>query len=179
MNILLAYFLFHLLVYLALLIAAALLVHYALTWYSQYQRLPIIANVIRHLDKKQHLLRISQESSESEAEERVAKILQSKFQQVQTQALVGGKAYARERIDIDLAEGKLGIEIKLAEMLRKSNERNRLLGQIDLYLERKYTHQQLLILIIGSQAQAQSANIEEIRRMIENKKVCMHYIKTY
>lgn len=176
---LLAYMLSYFFTYLTLFLAVAAAVYYALDSYSRYQRIPTTINVIKYLQNKQHQLRLSPESSESEAESRIARILQYKFKGVQTQTLIGGKRYARERIDIDLEEGKLGIEIKLAEMLRKSNERNRLLGQIDLYLERKYSPKQLLILIIGNQEYEQSTNIQEIKRMIENKKVCMHYIKTY
>ncbi len=175
---LLVNFVFKIFMYLLLLLIVAKAVHYLLVWYSQYQRLPKASNVMKYLKSIQSKLSISDQNSESEVENILARSLQNRFGNVTTQALVGGKRYARERIDIDLGDGQLGIEIKLADMLRKSNERNRLLGQIDLYLERKYTPENLLILIIGKNEYAQTDNIQEIQRMIKNKKVYFYYIKT-
>jgi hypothetical protein len=85
---------------------------------------------------------------------------------------------AKERVDIDVGNGRFGIEIKLARLLKKSNERNRLLGQIDLYQTRRYAPENLLVLIVGESSTAEADYMIELRRIIENKGANFMYLPT-
>lgn len=171
------YTVFQLVLYLCVCVVVVVAIQYFLTWYSLRQYQPTVTNVIRYLRRIPVKSYITDAWSESEVEQFFARQLNKKFAKVATQSLIGGTQYARERIDIDLNNGKLGIEIKLANMLRKSNERNRLLGQIDLYLARKYSPEALLVLIVGSKQNLTHAHITEIQRIIESKKVACHYVE--
>ncbi len=163
--------------YVCVCIGVLVVVQYLLTWYSMRQYQPTVANVIKYLRRIPAQRYITDDWSESEVEQFFAKQLKKKFAKVATQSLIGGTQYARERIDIDLNNGRLGIEIKLAGMLRKSNERNRLLGQIDLYLARKYSPNALLVLIVGSKKSLAHDHIKEIQQIIEYKKVTCHCVE--
>ncbi len=173
----LLYTVFQIVLYGSLFLGMVVAVQYLLTWYSMRQYQPTVPNVIKYLRAISAQHYITEVWSESEVEQFFAMQLKKKFAKVATQSLIGGTQYARERIDIDLNNGRLGIEIKLASMLRKSNERNRLLGQIDLYLARKYRPEALLVLIVGSKQNLAHNHVVEIQQIIESKKVVCYCIE--
>lgn len=157
-------------------VATAFATFYLKNLYEKIKRLPTPANVMRELRKIEPQLLITQNSNESEIESQVAAKLVKYFPLVSTQYQIGGSKNARERVDIDVGNGQVGIEIKLARLLRKSNERNRLLGQIDLYRERKYKNNNLLVLIVGEKNYEKEDNIIELKKILDDKGVSLVYM---
>ncbi|TAF63846.1 MAG: hypothetical protein EAZ55_12700 [Cytophagales bacterium] len=116
-------------------------------------------------------------ASEAIIEEQIIKTLQKKFNPIQRQFSVSDNhRLKRERIDVDLAEGAFGIEIKLAKTLKDSNERHRLLGQIQLYQKRRYHQKNLLVVIVGDEKMSQDPKIQELRNMIEANHCYFFYL---
>ncbi|MCU0445552.1 MAG: hypothetical protein MUE85_11605 [Microscillaceae bacterium] len=154
---------------LTLLIFTALLTFYFKNWYESRKKLPTLSNVKREMTKIFASHPLQTVRNESEIEQLLAPRLGKYFAKVSTQYPIGGIKNARERVDIDVGDGQVGIEIKLARLLRKSNERNRLLGQIELYKERKYKNNNLLVLIVGEADLETEENILELKKILQNK----------
>jgi hypothetical protein len=157
-------------------VATATATFYLKRYYEKIKRLPTPTNVMRELRKIEPFLQITQNSNESEVETQLATKLIKFFPTVSTQYQIGGSKNARERVDIDVGNGQVGIEIKLARLLKKSNERNRLLGQIDLYRERKYKNKNLLVLIVGEKKEEKEENIIELKKILADKGVSWLYL---
>jgi hypothetical protein len=84
---------------------------------------------------------------ESDAEVYLANILDRSFAQIALQYSIGG--YLGTKIDIDLGDGKVGIEVKLSSSLSKSTEVHRMLGQAFHYDRRRYRGN-LIVAVVGS-----------------------------
>jgi hypothetical protein len=125
------------------LFGAASLAFYLVNQTDKMQQIPDLAKVRRAIERFGEKFRIKPEWSEEDIEKQLAKYLQIHFRQVRRQFPVG-EFSQRERIDIDIADGTFGIEIKLTTLLSKTNERNRLFGQIDTYQTRRYGRHRLL-----------------------------------
>lgn len=164
---------------LIILIITAVGTFYAKTLYEKARKAPKLKNVIRVIEHEMAAQMLDKKMSESEVEKIIAQKLKKYFKNVQTQYQLGGRRGARERIDIDIDHGTLGIEIKLVKLLKKSNERNRLLGQVDLYKERKYHQNNLLILLAGQEKYQQDEGILELQRILQGKGVGLLYLKTF
>ncbi|MCS6820776.1 MAG: hypothetical protein NZ551_02805 [Microscillaceae bacterium] len=120
----------------------------------------------------------AEKATEQAIEQYIAQKLARYFSPVHTQyKFVPGK-YRRERIDIDLGEGKIGIEVKLAKLLKKSNERNRLLGQIDFYLQTHYTINTLLVVIVGQAHDWENKYLKEALSLLKRKRCKVFLLKT-
>jgi hypothetical protein len=92
-------------------------------------------------------------ASEADAECFLASALSDHFADVRTQAPVPGRF--GHRIDIDIQNGRFGVEVKLASAITESSsEAYRLLGQAVYYDRRRYAGR-LLVVIVGP---------EELRR---------------
>ncbi|NJL11904.1 MAG: hypothetical protein HC913_02100 [Microscillaceae bacterium] len=146
------------------------------SWHKKQRKAPTLRNLRRFLAQLPPPPACLGQAGESAVEEWLSRLLQKRFVQVQTQYPVAGPQSRRERVDIDLGEGQLGIEIKMAEMLRKGNERNRFLGQIELYRQRRYGEGQLLVILFGPAALAQEPSVQEVLQILANKKVGWHFI---
>jgi hypothetical protein len=112
--------------------------------------------------------RLQADGSEEDVEKQLAKYLQIHFRQVRRQFPVG-EFSQRERIDIDIADGTFGIEIKLASLLKKTNERNRVFGQIDTYQSRRYGKHRLLVVIVGEAGWDKSPIGIEMKQILQSK----------
>mgnify|MGYP000126596712 FL=1 len=78
-------------------------------------------------------------SSEAKLEKRIYNVLHDTFQNAETQYNIGG--YLGLRVDIDLGDGKVGIELKLAdELVGKAQNIERLIGQTAYYTKRIYVN---------------------------------------
>ncbi|MFN0151695.1 MAG: hypothetical protein ACKVU1_13405 [bacterium] len=74
---------------------------------------------------------------EADAEAAIEAALRREFSRVSTQYSVGG--YLGYRIDIDLGDGAIGVEVKLADsIVNASSETYRTIGQAVVYDRRKY-----------------------------------------
>lgn len=136
-----------------------------------------IPNIIRILKRIWIIKSKLPEYKESVIETYLAKRLSKYFKQIETQKSIGGRKGAREKIDIDINQGKVGIELKLAKSLKNSNERNRLLGQLDLYLTRKYSEKNLLLVIVGEVSEENTVLMEELKTIIKQKRITFFYLK--
>jgi hypothetical protein len=139
--------------------------------YRHWQRHhPTIVRVYAHLQRLQLPAQWLAQAKEADLEPILHKYVDRLYPgQVQRQVPVVNEQQGtrRERIDLDIANGKIGIEIKLAKSLRATNERNRLIGQIQLYTLRRYQQQNLIVLIVGEAHEAQLPAIQELKALIE------------
>lgn len=94
-----------------------------------------------------------------------------KPQNVHTQYSVGG--FLPLKIDIDLYDGSVGIELKLAKELGQAINAERLLGQIIYYSKRKYK-ENLIVLIVGGKDEY-TASIKELETFIKSINICVIY----
>jgi len=102
--------------------------------------------------------------SESEAEVFLASALADRFEQVRTQAPVPG--HFGHRIDIDIQNGRFGVEVKFAPALvESSSEAYRLLGQAFYYHRRRYAGR-LLVVIVGPTPLAAHPIIAELADLL-------------
>ena len=79
------------------------------------------------------------------------------------------------RIDIDINDGQVGIELKLAKELNSSSI-ERLLGQVLYYSKRKYK-ENLIVLIVGNEKEYDQT-IRELKSIIIEQGVKFFYLNT-
>ena len=79
------------------------------------------------------------------------------------------------KIDIDINDGQVGIELKLAKELNSSNI-ERLLGQVLYYSKRKYK-ENLIVLIVGNEKEYDQT-IRELKSIIIEQGVKFFYLNT-
>lgn len=102
--------------------------------------------------------------SESEAEVFLASALADRFDEVRTQAHVPG--HFGHRIDIDIQNGRFGVEVKFAPgLVESSSEAYRLLGQAFYYDRRRYAGR-LLVVIVGPTSLAVHPIIAELADLL-------------
>ncbi len=172
----LSFFMLNLLTNLLIVFTSAGVTYYLIYRYREYQRRPTVENIYRLLRQYTEKRWLSPDHSEQEVEKILARLLGRHFGKVNTQYSLGSGPGAQERIDIDINEGQLGIEIKLATWLRRANERNRLLGQMDLYKERQYRNNNLMVLVVGEEKMEHHKKILELKKILENKGIPFYYL---
>ncbi len=119
-----------------------------------------VENVTYYIEKEV-VVKKSQYTTESNVERIIANQLEDRFGKVHRQYSIGG--YLGLKCDIDIHDGKVGIEIKLANQLTTSNI-ERLFGQI-LYYSRRTYKQNLIVLVVGTEKEA-DRKVEEIADII-------------
>lgn len=104
--------------------------------------------------------------NEEEAEEKIKKQLVAKYgnSNVDNQHHIGGSTGLK--CDIDLFDGKCGIEIKLAEKLSNSADLQRAIGQVAYYSFNLYRDADLILLVIGDEAEP-NRKLEDLKKIIE------------
>ena len=105
------------------------------------------------------------ESKEGKVQKNILKQLHDIYgkETVQKEYNVGG--YWGMRCDIDLFDGKIGIELKVAEQLKKSANVERLIGQTIYYTKRKYGKGNLIVLVVGKRKEY-DASMKEIETIV-------------
>ncbi|TAE69173.1 MAG: hypothetical protein EAZ85_13335 [Bacteroidetes bacterium] len=154
------------LIYFIILILSAFFTFLLIQKYNSTHKKPTPDKVKQIIFNFNERFMIKSNLSEAEVEHFLAKALERYFKNVKTQASMNG----RERIDIDINQ-ELGIEVKLSKLLKKTNERNRLLGQMDLYRSRKYIEKPLITVIAGLPSDLVSAHILEVEKLLKNKNI--------
>lgn len=144
--------------------------------FKKKRKSPRLGNVLRALRKITPWQPYTDPLTERIVEEYLMFRLGKYFKDIQRQSVVKGIPHNRDRVDLDIGNGAFGIEIKMAKLLKKSNERNRLLGQLDLYKERKYSHNNLLLVVVGQKEGEEEHHIAEIKKILENKKIPLFYL---
>jgi hypothetical protein len=118
----------------------------------------------------------SQAREEKTVEKILLKELRKDFTTVHQQYNIGG--YLGMKSDIDIGDGDVGIEIKLAASLNKSASNvQRLFGQAIYYKNRKYK-KSVIALIVGSAALEDEPFMIEIMSFLEDIGVSVCYIAT-
>lgn len=127
--------------------------------------------VFEKLDNIQ--IKKSQYTSEKKVEGLIAEQLEVLYKdKVHTQYGIGG--FLHLKIDIDLGDGQVGIELKLCSELNSSNI-ERLLGQVLYYSKRKYK-ENLIVLVVGLEKEYDQT-IRELKSIIEEQGVKFYYLK--
>lgn len=103
---------------------------------------------------------------EQEVEKKIKKQLVAKYgnTNVDNQHHIGGSTGLK--CDIDLYDGKCGIEIKLADSLRNASELQRAIGQIAYYSFNLYRDADLILLVVGDEAEP-NRKLDDLKKIIE------------
>ena len=155
-----------------LLSVSAAITFYFLNQYERSKRLTTARNVLQVIQKFSVSEKKLGKASEKQVEQWLAQKLTHYFSEVNTQFSMGG----REKIDLDIGSGKVGIELKLAHKLKSRNEVNRLIGQTTMYKSRKYNQNNLIILLVGNTKTYDDPNVQELKQIIE-KEALFFYLK--
>lgn len=113
--------------------------------------------VANHLDKIRITVKIK---TEADAESIIYGYLKKSFKVVAQQYSLGG--FRGHKIDIDIGDGEVGVEVKLAKsLLANVSEIYRCLGQAILYKEKKYD-ENLIMVIVGTDDEIKHHEIDEL-----------------
>ena len=114
----------------------------------------------------------TQYTSEKNVEKIISNQLEVPYKdQIHQQYGIGG--FLHLKIDIDIADGQVGIELKLAKELNSTNI-ERLLGQVLYYSKRKYKTN-LIVLIVGTEKEYDQT-IRELKSIILEQGVKFYYL---
>ena len=104
--------------------------------------------------------------TEEKVENRISAQLEKAFgkENVDNQHYVGGNNGLK--CDIDLYNGKCGIELKLADQLDSANNLQRALGQVIYYSHCTYKENDLILLVVGAAAEL-SPKLKELKEIID------------
>lgn len=104
--------------------------------------------------------------TEEKVENRILAQLEKAFgkENVDNQHYVGGNNGLK--CDIDLYNGKCGIELKLADQLDSANNLQRALGQVIYYSHCTYKENDLILLVVGAAAEL-SPKLKELKEIID------------
>lgn len=109
----------------------------------------------------------SSRTTEKALETELYKHLKEKFHTVDRQVYIGGvKAL---KIDIDVANGKIGVELKMAHKLIDSTEKQRFIGQMHDYTTKRYKPENFILAVAGGQMQKDDITLREIRKLVQEK----------
>lgn len=105
--------------------------------------------------------------TEEKVESRISAQLEKAFgkENVDNQHYVGGNNGLK--CDIDLYNGKCGIELKLADQLDNANNLQRALGQVIYYSHCTYKENDLILLVVGAAAEL-SPKLKELKEIIDD-----------
>lgn len=111
---------------------------------------------------------------EANVEDRISKQLKKAFgkENVDNQHYMGGNNGLK--CDIDLYNGKCGIEIKLADQLENALNLQRALGQVIYYSHCTYKKTDLILLVVGRNSEL-SPKLKELKEIIDEFKG-IHFI---
>lgn len=125
-----------------------------------------IDDVVAHLkefvpkpDKK-----LKNNYTEKSVENQLVKYMKQRFMEVTPQYSIGGRIAGS--IDIDVADGVAGIELKDAKSVVKAAEFHRMRGQIQDYKKKRYKDDNLILLVVGEH------NDKDDSRLLEVVKFC-------
>lgn len=126
-----------------------------------------VVSVLENIEIKK-----SQYTTEKNVENIIAKALELVFfHKTHQQYSIGG--FLALKVDIDLGDGQVGIEIKLAKELSTSSI-ERLFGQVLYYSKRRYK-ENLIVLIVGTEKEYTQI-IREVEAIVEEQNVTFCYL---
>ncbi len=93
-------------------------------------------------------------------------ILKQNFEGITDEYYIGG--YFNLRIDIDVGNGQVGVEVKHASSLaRKSHEAHRLIGQA-VYYQRRCYHDNLIVIVVGNHDEITNLGVQETLEFLKS-----------
>ena len=103
---------------------------------------------------------------EKAVEKEIVKQLSEKIgkENVNSQYAVGG--FLNLKCDIDVYNGKCGIELKVAKQLNNATALQRVIGQLVYYSQRRYKDTGLILLVVGTQSEL-NAKLKELKDFVE------------
>lgn len=128
-----------------------------------------VSDVVSELENI--LIKKSQYTTEKNVERLICESLYTKFKQIHRQYSIGG--YLPLKVDIDLGDGQVGIEIKLAKQLTTSSI-ERLFGQVLYYSKRTYK-KNLIVLVVGIEKEKNQI-LDEVQTICEEQGVTFYYV---
>jgi hypothetical protein len=127
-------------------------------------------DVLKTLDNI--VVKKAQYTSEKNVQSIIAKQLEVQYKdKIHREYGIGG--FLHLKIDIDINDGQVGIELKMAKELNSSNI-ERLLGQVLYYSKRKYK-ENLIVLIVGTEKEYDQT-IRELKSIIIEQGVKFYYL---
>ncbi|MBS9770540.1 MAG: hypothetical protein J7F05_08650 [Trichodesmium erythraeum GBRTRLIN201] len=135
-------------------------------------------SVLDHLDEFKPKLnpKLKFGFTEKSIQKQLCDYLREYYEHVNTEYGIGGLNAIK--IDIDVGEGKVGIELKLASKLFKTSEFNRLAGQLRQYTNSKYDEDNLILGIIGTKDDRKETSwIRQIKDLAEEYEAEVYFIE--
>lgn len=130
-----------------------------------------VPDVLRTLSELE--IKKSNYTTEKKVEDLLVAYLNDKIGRAHAQYNIGG--YLGLKVDVDLGDGQIGIELKLAKELG-SNASNieRLFGQVIYYSKRRYKDR-LIVVVVGTEKE-QNQIIKEIEKFVTELGVFFCYV---
>ncbi len=114
--------------------------------------------------------------TEKSIEMQLEKLFQEKFKYVVTQ--YGLEGIQGQKIDFDIGEGKVGVEIKTAKSVFKASAQDRMMGQIQAYIKSRYNDDNLLLVIFcEAEHMKERAVIDSIKKRVEDMQVTPLFVE--
>ena len=114
--------------------------------------------------------------TEKTIEKQLLGIFQEKIQHVVSQYGLDGQS--GQKIDFDIGHGKVGVEIKLANAVFKAAGQDRMVGQVQSYIQSKYNDRNLLLVIICEAKHiAERAVVKKITDRLADMKVQVLFLE--
>jgi hypothetical protein len=110
-------------------------------------------------------------TSEKKVEDYICSELNKATGKAHSQYNIGG--YLGLRVDIDLGDGQVGIELKLAKELSAANNIERLFGQVIYYSKRVYKDK-LIVVVVGTDKEYTQV-VKEVEKFITELGVTFLY----
>lgn len=118
-----------------------------------------IDDVIEHLKKfvPKADPKLKSGYTEKSIENQLVKFMKERFVEVTPQYSLGGRFPSV--IDIDVADGVAGIELKDAKSIVKKIEFDRMRGQIPEYKEKRYTDDNIFLIVVGEHEDKENSRL--------------------
>lgn len=122
-----------------------------------------IDDVIAHLKKfvPKADSKLKSGYTEKSIEKQLVKFMKERFVEVTPQYVIGGRIPTA--IDLDVANGIAGIELKIARSLVKADEFNRMKGQVDCYKKTRYKDDNIFLLVAGEHEDRENSRLIEVK----------------
>ena len=114
--------------------------------------------------------------TEKDVQKDLFNYLKSKIENVTREYALEG--ITGDKIDYDIGNGKIGLELKLAKSVYKAVGRNRALGQMVQYIKKKYKDGNFIIAVIGKAEEKDSSHHKELNKDVSSHKGHLIFIET-
>lgn len=113
--------------------------------------------------------------TEKDVQDELEKFFNKHFETVHREYALEGSSV--KKIDFDLGDGNIGIEVKLAREILKEGEWDRAIGQINKYIKKKYGDGKLIVLVAGYEDEKDKSRLREFEADVENQDAIFTFFK--